>query len=149
MERTYLVLANRTVGHPELGRRLVALQEPGPARFRLLVPLETRQAQAVTHSENLRWAGEDARVTTARLRLRRGLDDLAAAGLTVSGDLSGDDPITAAARALAHDHYDGIVVSTWPSRVSRWVRMDVPARLRRRFDVPVMHVEIADARARL
>lgn len=149
MERTYLVLANLTMGHPDLDRRLLELHDAGPTTFRVLVPLESEGSQAVTHSENLRWAGEDARVTTARLRLRRGLDRLAGVGLTVRGDLSDDGPIRAAARALAHDHYDGIVVSTLSGRVSRWVRMDVPARLRRRFGVPVIHVEITDDRARL
>ena len=149
MERSYLVLANRTMGHPELHRRLLALRDDGPTTFRFLVPLETAESQAVTHSENLRWTGEQAGVTAARLRLRRGLDQLARLGLTVSGELSDGGPVRAAARALAHDHYDGIVVSTLPARASRWVHMDVPARLRRRFEVPVIHVEVTDERASL
>lgn len=146
MERRYLVLTNRTLGHPQLERRLLALQADDIAGFHLLVPLEASDVHDVTHSEHLRWTGEQARVTTARLRLRRGLARLADLGLDVSGEVSAEDPLRAAARALAHDRYDGIVVSTLPARMSRWVRMDVPARLRRRCAVPVIHVEVTDAR---
>lgn len=146
MERAYLVLANRTLVSTELDLHLLRLHEAGPARFHVLVPLEIHGSHALAHSENLRWSGETASVTAARLRLRRALEHLAELGLAASGDVSEMGPVRAAVTALAHDTYDGLVVSTLERGASRWVRMDVPARLRRRSGLPVVHVETSNDR---
>ena len=36
--------------------------------------------------------------------------------------------------------FDGIVVSTLPHSVSKWLRMDAPNRIERRSGLPVRHV---------
>jgi nucleotide-binding universal stress UspA family protein len=47
--------------------------------------------------------------------------------------------------ALERDgHIEEIIVSTLPSRLSRWLRMDVPSRVARLSDVPVTTIEAAE-----
>ena len=45
-------------------------------------------------------------------------------------------------RELLHEeHFDGVVVSTLPRRLSRWLIRDLPHRIASVADVPVTHVE--------
>ena len=55
------------------------------------------------------------------------------------GDAS---PVKAIENELEHhqEKYDGIVISTLPLQRSRWVALDQPRRIERRFKVPVRHV---------
>ncbi len=66
-----------------------------------------------------------------------------ARGITATGEVGDADPFKAVADAMTGHLYDEIVVSTLPSAVSRWLRMDLPARIRRRFGLPVIHVRAA------
>jgi hypothetical protein len=44
-------------------------------------------------------------------------------------------------RGVGADHYTEILISTLPSGVSKWLRMDAPSRLQRSTTIPVTHVE--------
>jgi hypothetical protein len=46
--------------------------------------------------------------------------------------------------ALRGHVFDGIILSTLPPGVSRWLKLDLPHRVERDFGVPVTHV-VADA----
>ncbi len=58
------------------------------------------------------------------------------------------DPLAAVSDALHQRGFDEIIISTLPWRLSRWLRVDLPSKLRG-LGVPVEHVEgsvpIADA----
>jgi hypothetical protein len=43
----------------------------------------------------------------------------------------------------AHPGYAGFVISTLPAEKSRWLRMDLPRRVRSKYGLPVHHVEAA------
>jgi hypothetical protein len=59
--------------------------------------------------------------------------------------VSDPNPIVAATQELADTpRYDGIVVSTFPPGVSRWLKMDIVSRLQRMSSIPVTHV-VADS----
>jgi len=49
-------------------------------------------------------------------------------------------PMLAIAAAL-HDHtYDEIILSTFLPSISRWVKLDLPQRVKRRYHLPVTHL---------
>lgn len=54
-------------------------------------------------------------------------------------------PIFAVTDVIAARDFDRVIVSTLPVGVSRWIHMDVVTRLERTIDLPVTHVEAADA----
>ena len=42
--------------------------------------------------------------------------------------------------ALADRAVDEIILSTLPPGLSRWLALDLPSKVRARFDIPVTHV---------
>ena len=58
-------------------------------------------------------------------------------GVNVTGEVGGHDPIRATREVLTRLQPDLILVSTLPLGSSRWLNMDLPHRLRRRFGIPV------------
>ncbi len=74
---------------------------------------------------------EVARRQAARERLARALPLLSeAGGKEVSGNVGDADPLAAVADALNLRGFDEIIVSTLPWRLSRWLRVDLPRKLR-------------------
>jgi hypothetical protein len=75
----------------------------------------------------------------ARDRLRGGLGWLHHLGATAEGEIGDGNPIRAIRASLKREgrQFDEIIISTLPSRVSRWLRMDVPQRVKREFGLPV------------
>lgn len=58
-------------------------------------------------------------------------------GLGLRGEVVLGDPVPAI-RRLGWADTDEIIVSTLPAGLSRWLRMDLPARMARAFDAPVV-----------
>lgn len=134
-----LIVANKTLGGAELLERVGQLNTPpGTASFYLLVP-----ATPVGESP---WDGYDYRrelgAQDARRRLQRGLEVISEQGAEVDGEVGEADPIDAV-RALFDRglSFDRIVLSTFKSGVSRWLRLDAPHRLGRITDLPTEHLE--------
>jgi hypothetical protein len=116
-----LIVAHRTAATPPL---LAAVREraaQGPCEFTLLVPRPYWDADT------------EESATTLELALPL-LDE--AAGGHVEGLIGDTDPFVAVQAALARTPFDEIVVSTLPTHVSHWLRMDLPTRVRR-LGVPV------------
>jgi hypothetical protein len=116
-----LIVAHRTAATPPL---LAAVREraaQGPCAFTLLVPRPYWDADT-----------EEAALT---LELALPLLD-EAAGAHVEGVIGDTDPFVAVQGALQRTRFDEIIVSTLPTHVSHWLRMDLPARVRR-LGVPV------------
>ena len=128
----YLIVANRTLTGSHLVTEARARAALGACQFHVVVPLH--------HSdEGLVWTEGRARAL-ARARLDDAIAQLHQAGLDVTGDLGDDNPLQAVADALRNQHFDEIIVSTLPPGISRWLRLDLPTRLRRNVSIPVTHV---------
>jgi hypothetical protein len=116
-----LIVAHRTAATPPL---LAAVREraaQGPCEFTLLVPRPYWDA--------------DTEESALTLELALPLLDEATGG-RVDGLIGDTDPFVAVQGALARTPFDEIIVSTLPTHVSHWLRMDLPTRVRR-LGVPV------------
>jgi hypothetical protein len=127
--RTHLlVVANRTADSPELIAALERRAGKGPLHVTLLAPAL--------------WSER----TTTQGRVDRALKRLRGAGIEAEGGLGDQDPIVAVQEAWNPGRFDGIVVSTLASPVSRWMQIDLPHRVARLTDCNVEHVQTAAPR---
>jgi LmbE family N-acetylglucosaminyl deacetylase len=138
----HLIVAHQTAGSPELVDRVRQLAERDPeAEFVLLVP-------ATPTSHLLTWEEGEAR-QLAGVRAREASEALRAAGVeVVAARVGSHSPLEAVGDELrAEPGYAGIVLSTFPPGLSRWLKGDLPNQLRRRYRLPVEHVVAAPAHA--
>ena len=138
----HLVVAHQTAGSPELVDRVRELAQSDPeAEFVLLVP-------ATPTGHLLHWEEGEARQLAAQ-RARDASEALRDAGVeVVAARVGSHSPLEAVGDELqASPGYAGIVVSTFPPGLSRWLRVDLPNQLRRRYRLPVDHVVAAPSRA--
>lgn len=130
----YLVVAHQTADSEELGQAVLELagQEPD-AEFVLLVPA-TPIHHLGTWTEGESHAVAERQAASARHKFEE-------AGVRIAGAGAGDaSPFQAVADAVLGEEYDGIVVSTLPPGISRWLKIDLIHRLERSYDLPITHV---------
>ena len=130
--RRYLIVANQTLGSHQLQARVAAYMAAGTTRFYIVVP-------ATPSSEHLTWTHGEARAVAGR-RLEAGLEQLRAMGADVAGEVGDGSPMLAVGDALRSGDFDAILLSTHAPGVSRWLRQDLPARMRRAFRLPIEHI---------
>jgi hypothetical protein len=123
----YMLVANQTVETQELRDAAMKVQTGDPAaEFALIVPA-TRIVRGLVWDEV-----ETKAAALARVEL--GLRFLTASGLRmVDGRVGDEDPVLAVEDELRRERYAGIVISTLPPGVSRWLKLDVISRIRRRL----------------
>ena len=139
----YLVIANQTLGGERLREKLRELSEPDTA-VHLVVPATPANDVAETEFGAVdEVAAAQVGRRRAQQRLREGLSMLAEEGVWVTGEVGHPDPMEAIADAMAGGDYDEIIVSTLPVGISRWIKMDLPSRASRKFELPVTHIEAA------
>ena len=114
--RNVLIVANRTAATPALLAQVRRRVSEGPCRFTLVVPRPFWDADT-----------EESAITL-ELAIPL-LED--AAGCRVEGLIGAEDPFVAVSAALEADSYDEVIVSTLPARVSHWLHIDLPARVKR------------------
>jgi nucleotide-binding universal stress UspA family protein len=132
----YLVVAHQTASSLELVERVKALASSDrAAEFVLLVP-ETPVEQMLGSVEGEAAEVAERRAHEARARLEE------AGAKVVRTSMVGASPLVAIDEELwAHrGEYEAIVICTLPVGVSRWLRLDLPHRVERRFSLPVIHV---------
>jgi hypothetical protein len=128
-----LLVANRTATDQPLIDAVRERARRGSATFHLLVPATPQGLHRVVDPEV-------AGVTDARQRLENALPLLSHAALTkVTGHVGDADPLAAVADSLNLLGFDEIILSTLPRRLSRWMRLDLPSKVRA-LGVPVSHV---------
>ena len=146
--RQYLVVANQTLGGPELTRKLEECVTAGPSRFHFVVP--ATPVSDMTPDRSLTLSGVDGGAgllpdvnevarAIARRRLERELSRLRESGVDADGEVGDPRPLHAIKDALRKQEADEVIVSTL-HRGSRWLLMDLPHRVRRSFELPVTHV---------
>ena len=127
-----LVVANRTAATPALIEAVRERAKRGPSSFALLVP---QLACEIPYGD------EEARKT---IELAIPLLEQAAGG-AVTPIIGPADALLAVERVLVKQHFDEVIVSTLPERVSAWLGRDLPSRIER-LEVPVTVVHAKQAR---
>ena len=133
---SYLVVAHETAASEELVHCLMAIAERDrESEFELLVPA-TRVNHLLTWVEGESEEVARAAATEASRVLRR-------AGLNLVSTIVGPaDPMRAIEdTATRRDGlYEAIVISTLPLGLSRWLKRDLPSRVKSRLGIEVEHV---------
>jgi len=134
-EQNVLVVANETLLGARLLARIRERAAQGPVGFLIVAPQSDPSAQAHPDAER---------------RLRQAIVLLRSEGIEVHGQIAHPDPYAAAMHAVRDERVDELIVSTFESLKSGWLRRDLVERLRRDTGLPVEHVvaeETAEARA--
>jgi nucleotide-binding universal stress UspA family protein len=131
--KDYLVVANQTLGSPNLIEELRRRVDSGPCRFHVVVPA-TFNPDSWTHTL-------DQARTIAFERLHEALERFEELGVEVDGDVGDERPLDAIQDALRRWPCDEVILSTLPAGASRWLKMDLVSRASRSLPVPVTHVE--------
>jgi hypothetical protein len=135
-----LIVANRTAATPALLEAVRRRAASGAPSFHLVVP-------ASPHGLHRLVDPEDDTGDEARAALSAALPRLSeAAGFEVTGAVGDAEPLSAIQDAVNLGHYDEIIISTLPKRMSRWLRVDLVSKARG-LGLPVTHVEAAEAPA--
>jgi len=134
-----LIIANKTLGGTEMLEWVGRANTPaGSASFYLLVPATPVGESFWEHGDYRRVAG----VEQARQVLQEGLRLISELGADVDGEVGEADPVDAFRVLLDRGlSFDQILLSTFTSGLSRWLRLDVPHRLGRITDVPIEHIQ--------
>jgi hypothetical protein len=135
-----LVVANQTAATEGLIAAVSERAARSPAVFHLVVP---RQAHGMHKLVDPQDAGNEE----AQGVLDRALPVLTeAAGRQVTGSIGDPEPLSAIQDAVNLGSYDEIIISTLPSRVSRWLKLDLVSKTRG-LGLPVTHVEATSGAA--
>ena len=115
-----LVVANRTAATPGLIAAVRERAAKGPATFTLLVPNSAHGLHRLVDPED---QGHNEAEQTLELALPL-LEE--AAGGPVEGIVGDPEPLAAIQDAIHLHGFDEIIISTLPTRVSKWLKLDLP-----------------------
>ena len=115
-----LVVANKTAATPALIEAVRARASRGPCEFTLLVPNATHGLHKVVDPED---QSQTEAETTIELALPL-LEE--ASGSPVDAMIGVPEPLAAIQDAVNLHGFDEIIISTLPSRVSKWLKLDLP-----------------------
>ena len=118
-----LVVAHKTAATPALLDAVRERAARGPASFTLLVPKPTHGLDRVADPEDVEM-DEGEQVLALAIPL---LEE--AAGGKVEGIVGVASPMEAIADAINVQGYDEVIISTLPTRVSRWLHIDLPRKV--------------------
>ena len=149
--KRHLIVANRTLAGDIIPRLVAERAAAGPAEFHLVVPAtrskETQRlltgvadpmsGYTVVSPEDLA-AARDRDRQQAEERLAGFLVRLSDHRNALTSEVAGHDPFAAIGRVLERSSFDEIIISTLPSGVSRWLKMDLPSRVERAYGLPVV-----------
>jgi GABA permease len=130
--RTYLVVANQTLGSRELLEHVQKVGAGGECEFHVIVP-------ATPPKEHLFWTEGEAR-SLAKKRLDETLERWRAEGVEATGEVGDASPNLAVDDVMRTRKFDEVIVSTFPTGVSRWLKRSLPERIQRHYDLPVTHI---------
>ncbi len=129
-----LVVAHQTAATPGLLQAVRERAQRGPVSFHLVVPRQPHGMHKVVDPQD---TGDEE----AQEVLAQALPKLSeAAGRPVTGSLGDCEPLMAVQDAVNLGHYEEIIISTLPRRMSRWLKLDLVSKARG-LGLPVTHVE--------
>ena len=115
-----LIVAHRTAATPALIEEVRDRASRGDCAFTLLVPNPAHGLHRVVDPEDV---GSSEAQDTLELALPL-LSE--AAGSEVKGLIGVSEPLAAIQDAVNLQGFDELIISTLPTRVSRWARLDLP-----------------------
>jgi hypothetical protein len=134
-EQRILVVANETVGGPELLSEIRA--RSGGRKITVLVVCPA------LNSPLRHWVSdEDDARAAAQTRLDASLESMRSTGLDARGEIGDGDPVQAIEDALRTFQPDELIVSTHPPGRSHWLERGVVEKARERFQIPLTHVVV-------
>jgi hypothetical protein len=132
-----LVVAHKTAATQPLLDAVRDRAQRGQATFTLLVPNATHGLHKVVDPED-QGGGE------AKAVIERALPSLTeAAGAPIEGIVGDPDPVAAVQDAINLRGFDEVIISTLPSKLSQWLRLDLPSKVSG-MGLPVTTVTPAD-----
>jgi hypothetical protein len=118
-----LVVAHKTAATQPLFDAVKARAARGPSAFTLLVPSSAHGLHKLVDAE-------DQSATEAQAVLDVALPKLSeAAGSSVHGFVGDPDPVAAIHDAINLRGFDEIIISTLPTHISRWLKLDLPSKI--------------------
>ena len=84
---------------------------------------------------------ERSETAAAHRRLEMELQSLGAEGIVASGSVVQTDPYEGIGDAAGRQHYDGVIIMTHSSTISRWMHLDLPRRVERELQIPVEWID--------
>ncbi len=117
-----LVVANKTAATPGLIAAVRERAARGPAEFTLVVPNPTPGLHRVVDPEDVDQSDGEHVLELAIPLLEE------AAGGKVEGLIGDPAPLTAIEDAVNLHGFDEIIISTLPTRVSKWLKLDLPSK---------------------
>jgi hypothetical protein len=132
-----LVVAHKTAATQPLLDAVRDRAQRGQATFTLLVPNATHGLHKVVDPED-QGGGE------AKGVIEHALPSLTeAAGAPIEGIVGDPDPVAAVQDAINLRGFDEVIISTLPSKLSQWLRLDLPSKVSG-MGLPVTTVTPAD-----
>ena len=115
-----LVVANRTAATPALLEAVRERAAKGPASFTLLVPSSAHGLHQLVDPEDQGQSEAEGTIELAVPLLEQ------AAGGPVEPMIGVHEPLAAIQDAINLHGFDELIISTLPTRVSRWLKLDLP-----------------------
>jgi hypothetical protein len=115
-----LVVANKTAATPSLLDAVRERAARGPCEFTLLVPNTTHGLHKVVDPEDQSQSEAEATIELALPLLEE------AAGGPVDAMIGVPEPLAAIQDAVNLHGFDELIISTLPTRVSKWLKLDLP-----------------------
>jgi hypothetical protein len=122
-EARVLVVANRTAATPALLEAVRERAARGSAVFTLLVPNTAHGLHRLVDPEDQSQSEAEETLELALPLLEQ------AAGARVDGMVGDPEPLAAIQDAINVHGFDEIIISTLPSRVSKWLKLDLPSKV--------------------
>ena len=119
-----LVVACKTAASPSLLETVRDRSLLSPCTFTLLVPRPCHGLHKVVDPEDHGWGEAAGMIAGASPLLEE------ACGAPIATLVGSHDPMAAIQDAVNLHGFDEIIISTLPHTVSRWLRIDLPSRVR-------------------
>ena len=118
-----LVVAHKTAATTPLLDAVRERARRGPSTFTLLVPSTSHGLHQIVDPEDQNSNEASAVVEQALPLLSK------AAGAPVEGMTGDPDPSAAIQDAINLHGFDEVIISTLPTRLSRWLKLDLPSKV--------------------
>ena len=115
-----LVVANKTAATPALIAAVKERAQRGPASFTLLVPSSAHGLHQLVDPEDQGRSEAEATIELALPLLEE------AAGSPVDSMIGVPEPLAAIQDAINTHGFDELIISTLPTKVSKWLKLDLP-----------------------